>query len=134
MKKSWLFSWLFLAFLPAFAQENTTGNVQVIADGRIQELLDKKISQRQADSTFQGYRVQLFISSDRKAANDMMEKFRTLYPGTAVYLKFDSPNFKVRVGDYTNKLDAQYLYHRLAADFPNLFLVPDRINPVQWGF
>jgi len=44
------------------------------------------------------------------------------------YLTFKAPNYKVRVGDFRTKLDAQRFLIELTADYPNAFIITDQIN------
>ena len=76
--------------------------------------------------------IQAFINLLKKTFA-AKAKFSNMYPNCMAYLIFDSPNFKVRVGDFRTKLEAQALLFKLAEDFPTLFLVEDKINkpPVE---
>jgi hypothetical protein len=49
-------------------------------------------------------------------------------PEAEVYLIYQQPYFKVRVGDYRTKLEAEAVYRQLLHEFDKLFIVPDKIN------
>jgi hypothetical protein len=44
-----------------------------------------------------------------------------------VYIQFKTPNFRVKVGDAINRLEANYLLSQLKSDFPAAVVVPDDI-------
>jgi hypothetical protein len=120
---------LFLGFsLLGLHYANAQQNVQVIGDAHLDSLVQRNIELNQAANGIQGYRVQIFFGSDRKAANEARTKFLQLYPETEAYLVYQQPNFKVRVGDFRNQLEAQAIYRSLLTQFETVFIVPDKIN------
>ncbi|MES2778640.1 MAG: SPOR domain-containing protein [Bacteroidota bacterium] len=102
--------------------------VQVQTDNRLDSLVEKHIEANKAINGMQGYRVQIFFGSERKLAQDAKTKLLQLMPDEEVYLIYQQPYFKVRVGDYRTKLEAEAVYRRLLHEFDKLFIVPDKIN------
>lgn len=120
---------LFLGFsLLGLHYANAQQNVQVIGDANLDSLVQRNIEINQAANGIQGYRIQIFFGSDRKVANEARTKFLQLYPETEAYLVYQQPNFKVRVGDFRNQLEAQAIYRSLLTQFETVFIVPDKIN------
>ncbi len=120
---------LFLGFsLLSLHYANAQQNVQVIGDANLDSLVQRNIELNQAANGIQGYRIQIFFGSDRKAANEARTKFLQLFPETEAYLVYQQPNFKVRVGDFRNQLEAQAIYRSLLTQFETVFIVPDKIN------
>ncbi len=117
--------------LPALlqAQDSLTGKVVIDADPAVNRILNRRKDFFRLDSTAAGYRIQVFASTDRNEAMLELENFQLKYPEIPIYLKYDSPNFKLRVGDFSSKIEAQYWFARLSEEYPRLFLVPDRVNP-----
>lgn len=120
---------VFSGNLFAQSQDTLPGKVTIVADPRVQKILETRIVYFDMDSTHQGYRIQILSSTDRREAMLEMENFELKYPDIPIYLKYDSPNFKLRVGDFSGKIDAHYWFAGLQAEYPNLFLVPDKVNP-----
>lgn len=102
--------------------------VQVQTDSRLDSLVEKNIETNKAANGIQGYRVQIFFGSERKQAQDAKTKLLQLMPDEEVYLMYQQPYFKVRVGDYRTKLEAEAVYRKLLHEFDKLFIVPDKIN------
>jgi len=118
--------------LPVLAQNNPeTGKVTVKADPRIEKILNRRVDFYNLDSSSQGYRLQILSITDRKEAMLEMENFQLKYPEIPIYLKYDSPNFKLRIGDFSNKIEAHYWFMKLQEDYPHLFVVPDKVYPKQ---
>ena len=50
---------------------------------------------------------------------------KTLVKDVSVYLTYNSPNFRVKVGDYTDRVEAYKAYIALKEVFPNALLVEE---------
>jgi cell division septation protein DedD len=61
----------------------------------------------QERSTY-GYRVQIFASSERRRAEEIAASARTRFPD-AVYVEYDAPLYKVRIGDCVTRHEADTL-------------------------
>lgn len=118
--------------LSSFAQQPVVpGEVNIIQDERVNALIDKHI---QANSTFNGmtgYRIQIFFDSGSNAknrANSERRRFLILYPQTKAYVTFDAPNFKVRVGNFRTRLEAEKFLRDIQRHFEMAYVVPSRID------
>ena len=111
---------------------NFTGNnTEIIQDSRVDILVKKHIQINQVLNTMDGFRIQVFSDSginSKNKAQSAKDEFQARYPGMGVYLTFKSPNYKVRIGDFRSKLDAQRFLIELTADYPNAFIIADQIN------
>jgi hypothetical protein len=94
----------------------------------VDTLIERNIEENKTANGIQGYRVQIFFGSERKAAHDAKTKFLQMMPEEEVYLIYQQPYFKVRVGDYRTKLEAEAVYRKLMQDFEKVFIIPDKIN------
>lgn len=121
-----LLATLFIGFgiSNSFAQESVT----IVSDARLDSLVGQHIEHNKAANGIQGYRVQIFFGSERKAANDAKTHFLQLMPEEEVYFIYQQPYFKVRVGDYRTRLEAEAVYRKLIHTFDKAFIVPDKIN------
>ena len=51
-----------------------------------------------------------------------------MYPGIQAYRSYASPNFKVTVGNFRTRLDAEALLRQIKGDFPDAFIVRERFK------
>lgn len=89
-------------------------------------------SMKTAEYTPTGFRVQLTSESGQGSqarANEIKARFMGSYRDVDSYLVWEAPNFKIRVGDFRTKFEAAMFWKRLQADFPNSYVVEDKINP-----
>lgn len=100
-------------------------------DSRLDSLVAKHVRVNMQADGFAGYRIQLFSGSGnsaRQEANELRAEFLTLYPDVPAYLIYQSPNFKVRVGDLRSELEAVRLQRELSYQYPGCFVVKDLIK------
>lgn len=64
-----------------------------------------------------GYRILIGFESDKKSADSLKLRFLTAYPRTEAYITFESPNFKLTVGDFRTEIEAQWFAKQLPAKF-----------------
>ena len=78
-----------------------------------------------------GYRIRVYYENNQNARNRSEAIARTIsgtYPGIGVYRTFESPNFKVCVGDFRTKDEALKLYHALKTSYPTAIILKETIN------
>lgn len=112
-------------------QDVTTQKATINQDPRLEQIVQKHIEKNQKQNGIKGYRIDIYSSSEINAKSKAMAQkaeFMTLYPDMGVYLKFNSPNFSVRVGDFRNKSEALKNLKKIQPGFPGAFIVEDQIN------
>ena len=104
--KTYLFFLFTLLLLTGYSQ-NTKENsgVVIIKDKKIDDLIKNKSNIRRISTA--GYRVQIYFSTDKDKVQDLRMKFIKQYPKMETYITFDAPNYILRVGDFTEKNDAE---------------------------
>lgn len=124
MRLSLLTLFTFLSTL-FFAQTNGKGIV-IIKDKKIDELIENKSNIKKNGIT--GYRVQIYFSTNKNELNDVRLKFIKSYPRIETYITYDAPNYLLRVGDFSEKNDAEKFKKEIFREFPDNFLVKCGIN------
>jgi len=80
-----------------------------------------------AEETIQGYRVQLAATTDENRARDL-KKEAMLKLKAKIYLIFESPNYKVRVGDCRTFDEARLLKQDvITSGFPDAWIVKSNV-------
>ena len=131
MKWITFYTFCFLLFACAVkAQER--GKVEVVKDQRVDTLIAKrlslKVSNPVAGFSSNGYRIQIFSGPARSDAYQAQAKFQVKFPGIHSYMSYTVPNFKVKVGDFRTKLEADKFKQELQTSFSGLFIIPEKIN------
>lgn len=78
--------------------------------------------------TLQGFRIQLLATNNYDEANATRNSLTTLFPDQWLYLVFEAPTYKVRVGDFVNRAETKALLEQFQKQgFRSAWVVPDRI-------
>jgi hypothetical protein len=107
------------------------GEIEIIADQRINQLIQNHINSNTSKQLIEGYRIQIFFASgtnSKKLATDIKANFISKYPNITAYIIYQTPNFKVRVGDFRSKLEATEVLNLIKRDYPGAFISKDEIN------
>ena len=75
----------------------------------------------------QGFTILVYTGSSRSAAIKARGKVYQIFPEARPQMIFTQPNFKVKVGRFYNRLEAQETFAELKAEFPDAILAPERI-------
>ena len=129
--KNLILTLLFISLSGIALSQKVENLSYVNRDPRIDRLIEKHRQYNQANPGVDGFRVQIFFDSgnnSKKAAQTAREKFMEVYPDVIAYLTFNSPYYRVRVGDFRTKLEAEGFLFQHASAYPNAFTVPDRIR------
>ena len=126
-----ILSFLGFLFPLLMMAQKPEGNVEIIQDPGIADVVEKHITVNQNREGFPGYRIQIFFDSGTQSkvkAIRVSRAFHQAYPGKGIYLTFDSPNYKVRVGDFPNRLDAFRFLMQILPEYPGAYIVKDQIK------
>ncbi|MBK5278883.1 MAG: SPOR domain-containing protein [Bacteroidia bacterium] len=75
----------------------------------------------------EGYTIQIYSGQNREEANNAKKKMANEVTGLSASLQYIQPKFRVRVGNYFSKLEAQKDLTLLKPHFPNAILIPEKI-------
>ena len=84
-----------------------------------------------ASKKLTGYRIRVYFDNGQSARNKSEAIARSIsaaFPGIGVYRTFESPNYKVSVGDFRTKDEALKVFHSLKASYPTALLLKETIN------
>lgn len=123
-----------LSTLQAQYEYENEGAVHITQDARIDSLMALHKELRSADSRFEGYRIQLFMESGNDAvqrAETFIQEFEEEYPEWPAYLSFGQPYYRVRIGNFRSRLEAEGALKSLKRQFQQAFITSDMINPPE---
>ena len=109
------FGFLMISSHEVLAQEEKTDNQL------IEELINKK---KEFNKAFgYGYRIQLYNGFEVEAKKIRAE-FRIEYPEVKTYLVYRQPEWKIQVGSYKTKLEADRALLEIKKKFSNAIVIP----------
>jgi hypothetical protein len=79
-----------------------------------------------------GFRIQAANTQNRDEANAVKAELLRRFPDQKSYLLYQSPNFRVRIGNFLTQKDAFQLRKMISALYPGkgIYIVPDIIEHV----
>lgn len=117
--------------LPFCSFSQNEGYVNKKQDKRVEQLIQRQKDIHAADATIDGFRIQIFMESGNDAvelANAAIEEFKEKYPDMPIYLVFGQPYYRLRVGDFRTRLEAEKVFQTLSKDYKKAFITSDRIQ------
>ncbi|TRO64249.1 SPOR domain-containing protein [Christiangramia sabulilitoris] len=110
-------AFMFFFTLEISAQE---GNVNIQQNRKIEKLMEVKKELNKNNQIRDRYVIQLFYGDNGKA-NEVIQKYRTLYPYSS-QITYEAPNYKVWVGNFRNRLEADRALLKIKENFPAAFI------------
>lgn len=106
------------------------GNVKIHKDPRLDILVEKQGTPILPATVVEidGYRLQLFFDSDRKAVDKARGQFLQVYPEVDTYIIYNAPNYILKAGDFRHKYEAEKLKNQLVTEFPTSFVIREKIR------
>ena len=121
---------LIILMLAIFSQAQNRGSLNVNQDNRIATLLQKQKQVHALDSTFSGYRIHIFMEIGNEAlanAEKVKKQFEEAFPDIPIYLSYSEPYFRLRAGDFRNRVEAEQCLHRIKPQFREAFVTADMV-------
>lgn len=106
---------LFVGSLEISAQNQHNDNEQ------IKELIAKKRAYNERYGY--GFRIQLYNGNEKRAKN-IRARFRYLFPNVYTKLKYDAPEWKIQVGNYKTRLEADKAVMIFSQKFSGIIVIP----------
>ena len=118
------------------SRKSSDGFVVLQQENGIADLVKFNIEQNKKLNGIEGWRIQLYSGSGinaKKEAQEIKGQAMTEFPDQKVYLIYNAPFWRVRVGDFRDKSESLSLYYSLKKKFENCYPVKD--SDVQYkGF
>lgn len=73
-----------------------------------------------------GFFIQVYNGNSREEASNIRDRVAELYPDLTPQISYHQPNFRVKAGQFVDRLKAYRIYQSIKVDFPKALLVPDR--------
>src|SRR6187401_1749043 len=74
-----------------------------------------------------GFTIQVYSGLKREDALNTKKELTSTLPDLQSEVQYSQPNFRVKVGKYFNRLDAQKDYVEVKRHFPTAIIIPDKV-------
>ena len=116
---------LILCLFALFSSEIATaqsGTLTVHQDAKITQLLDLKKSLEKDNKLADGFTIQLYYGNLSKA-NSVLGNYRNRYGSWPASIEYETPNYKVWVGNFTSRIEADRALLEVQRNFPAAFVL-----------
>ncbi len=124
------------------AQAEETEVVEIIRDFRLDELAKKQYQINKltgdggilskfktSNGKFKGYRLMVMNTNNRETAYQTRGQLANRFPQHRIYLAYQAPYFKLKMGDFLARSEAEDLKKQLNGILKSgIFVVPDVVN------
>ena len=114
--KNILFLFTVLVSCSLMAQE---GTVTINQDKEIEALLEIK---KDIETSSNRYKIQIYSGAGRGSAEAARSKFSESYSDWPSSIEYETPNYKIWVGNFRNRLEADRALIRIKKTFINAFI------------
>jgi hypothetical protein len=125
IKQLSIFIILFLTVFTGFSQIQE-GTVVVDVPQEIKTIINKKIAHNKSITKIDGYRIQIFSGGEYNAKRNL-SRFNALYPNTPTRLDYELPDWKVRVGYYKTRQEADKAMEVIKFKFESPIVIISKI-------
>jgi len=96
-----------------------------------QSEINKHFYAQAANGLYKGYRIQVLSTFNRDQAFAMQSSLMAGFPEQKTYVTYQSPNFRVRIGNFLSREDAEAFRKQLSRYYPEgLYIVEDAVELV----
>jgi len=95
---------------------------------RLETALDTISQLNKAIRYAQGYRIQIYSGSDRRKAENAKSASYQLFPKLTPYLIYNQPTYRVKAGDFLDRIEAEKYFVAFKTTYPNALVVPDKVE------
>ena len=128
--KKWITILLFLIPQFCFSQVQSNSNserkestIEINMQEGISELMERNQQINLLKEGIEGFCVQIYLGNSREKAQKTKYRFMRKFPQIkSVSYERVSPNWKVKVGKFRTKLEAEKLKNFIISEYPNCFI------------
>ena len=131
--KLWILA-LFTFFSISSLAQTDSNSIVVHKDPRIDMLIKKQIeinevTTRNSRRSAQGYRIQVISTNNRTKAMEAKTRIYQHFPELKAYLMYQSPYFKLKVGNFIEREEAESYLQNILTLFPTgVYVVRDIVE------
>ncbi|UFH57336.1 SPOR domain-containing protein [Spirosoma sp. KNUC1025] len=95
---------------------------------RLDLVLDTIATQNRSIRYAPGFRIQIYVGNQRQEADAAKLLIYQNYPELSPYLSYNQPTYKLKVGDFMRRLDAERYYASIRRLIASAQLQPDKVD------
>jgi len=102
------------------------GNIEINQSNKLDSIIKLK---KELNSKIQNLRIQIY-SGDRDNAEQMIKEFIEIFNDTSADIIYETPNYKIWVGNFYNQLEADKRLIKIRKKFRSAFIFRPEITEI----
>ena len=128
MNKKWTYCLLMALFMQVLAfSQSGEGELRVESSARVDQMMAQKIEYNKSLESLQGYKIQTFYGSEKRCY-EVKDEFQLLFPDIPTSIVFSTPQWKLQVGNYRTRLEADKIIVGIKQEYPSAIVLPAMIE------
>ena len=95
---------------------------------RLEAALDAMAEQNRAIRYISGFRIQMYVGNVRQEADNAKSYVYQLFPELNPYVTYSQPSYRVKVGDFMYRADAEEYLAQVRQQYPSAVILPERVE------
>ncbi|WP_461151711.1 SPOR domain-containing protein [Spirosoma pulveris] len=95
---------------------------------RLDMVLDTIAAQNRSIRYAPGFRIQVYVGTQRQEVDAMRQLLTQNFPELSPYLSYNQPTYRLKVGDFMRRMDAERYYTLVKRMIDSAQLQPDKVD------
>lgn len=105
-----------------------TAETPLSVNKELTEIIQTINQQNKSVKYMPGYRIQLYVGNIRSEADAAKSFIYRSFPELSPYITFNQPTYRVKVGDFMSKTEAEHVLSSVKQQYASAVIVPDKIE------
>lgn len=107
--------------------DNYPTNVQSI-HGELHSKIEAMVQKNKSIVDISGYRIQVFVGNNKDEFDSARQYILQNFPNAELYTSYSQPTYRLKMGDFVSKADAERFLSLLKMRFPMSKVIPDTVS------
>jgi hypothetical protein len=107
--------------------DNPSTNVQSI-HWELQSKIEAMVQNNQNISEVSGYRILVFVGNNKDEFESARAYILQNFQNAELYVSYSQPTYRLKMGDFTSKMDAERYFSLIKSRFPNCKIIPEFVS------
>ncbi len=103
------------------------GVVRIESSAHVDQMLTQKKEYNKSLEKFQGFKIQIYYGSEKKCY-EVKDEFTSLFPDIATSIIFSTPQWKLQIGNYRTRLEADHAMVGIKKEYPSAIVLATEID------
>lgn len=117
-----------LVALIVFSSMSIASSQVISEDPEVTTLMNRFVQHNRLHQKVRGWRVQVFVTTDRRQIETQRKRFEELFPDYEVQFSHEDPFYHLKAGAFLNQAAVRPFLQQIRQEFVGAFVVADEID------